>query len=142
MPHDMFAFNAKWGSDPDSPTFQQAMTSSEQEYWIEPICAKLAGLTKCKTWIEANVKRELTLFRAPGHLKYSHILMDDSESSKQNSLSEAIGNSRVSIISIHTYLLFCGSLSEPASFWLHYYSSNWCKQIIRMRFHRHFWMKR
>jgi transposase InsO family protein len=51
---DMFAFKAKKGQDPDSPSFIQAMSSDEREYWIEAIKVELSDLEKRGTWVEIS----------------------------------------------------------------------------------------
>ena len=54
MPHDMFAFKAKKGTDPDMPMYHQAMASPEQEYWLEAMQSELSDLHDRKAWIELD----------------------------------------------------------------------------------------
>ena len=54
LPHNMFSFKAKKGHDPDSPSFLQALSSEQREYWIEAIKAELSELEKRGTWVEIH----------------------------------------------------------------------------------------
>lgn len=55
IPIDVFAFKAMRGSDPDMPTFSQAMASPQSDYWREAIRIELVDLEKRETWIELNI---------------------------------------------------------------------------------------
>jgi hypothetical protein len=55
IPHDVFGFKAVRGSDPDMPTFAQAMASPQHDYWIEALKAELSELETRETWIEIHV---------------------------------------------------------------------------------------
>jgi hypothetical protein len=55
IPHDVFGFKAVRGSDPDMPTFAQAMASPQQDYWIEALKAELSELETRETWVKLHV---------------------------------------------------------------------------------------
>jgi hypothetical protein len=50
----MSGFKAAKGSDPDAPTFLQAMQSAQVEYWVEVITLELSKLERRGTWTELH----------------------------------------------------------------------------------------